>query len=485
MKKPNIIYVLSDQHNFEISGFMGDGYVKTPNIDKLAKNGVSMGNCYCNSPLCVPSRSSMLSGLLPTETGIYNNMQCLPTDRATLVHSLSVAGYDTVLCGRMHFSGPDQRHGFEKRLVGDITSSFMGVDNELEMYEVFRGASYQARIGIEKSGSGSSAVLKFDTAVTQAACDYIQDREDERPLFMMVGMYAPHCPYVAPKRWYDYYYNTLPIPEVISEKEKKALHPAIQKWIELRGVGDVTAEELRRVRAAYYAMITFMDENTGRIMQAVEKYLGLANTVIIYGSDHGDNIGEHGLFWKTNFYEGSSRVPLIFSWDGVFPKDCWMHELTSLIDMAPTLLDIARAKPLPVMHGESLLSSLKTGKEISKGRTVISLLADIKGDVPSAMIRKGDYKLVIHYGYEQPQLFNITKDPKELNDIGTDPRFAETIQRLKEELFQYWQPDKAYRDLNISIEHYKLIKEWINNVGWTPVEEWKTQKGDNYLDNPV
>jgi len=482
MKKPNVIFILSDQHNYNISGFMGNQFVKTPNIDKLAKNGVSMTNCYCNSPLCIPSRSSMLSGLLPSRTGIFNNMQCLPTDRATLVHSLSVSGYDTVLCGRMHFSGPDQRHGFEKRLVGDITSSFPGIDNQLEMYEELRGTSDQSRIAIEKSGNGSSVVLKFDTAVTEAACEYMINRKDERPLFMVVGMYAPHCPYVAYKEWYDYYYNLLPTPEVINDEYKKTLHPAIQKWIRLRSLDYVTNEELRRIRAAYYAMITFMDLNIGKIIDVIEKKFDLDNTVIIYGSDHGDNIGEHGLFWKSNFYESSSRVPLIFSWKGVFKENYRYGGLASLVDIAPTLLDIAQARMLPVMDGESLLNSLKTGEDISKDRIVISQLADIKGDYPSAMIRRGDYKLVVHYGYEKPQLFDLSKDPNELNDLGADSQYSEVVKLMKDELFKYWEPNKAYRDLNISIEHYKLIKDWINNIGWTPIEEWTTKKGDNYID---
>jgi len=482
MKKPNIIFIISDQHNYKVSGFMGNKFVKTPNMDKLAKKGVSMTKCYCNSPLCIPSRSSMLSGLLPSKTGIFNNMQCLPSDRATFVHSLSVAGYDTVLSGRMHFNGPDQRHGFEKRLVGDITPSFPGYDNFPKMFEELKGTPHQSREAIEKSGSGSSAVYKFDTAVTEAACRYIINREDKRPLFMVVGMFSPHCPYVAHKEWYDYYYNLLPTTEVVNNEYKKTLHPAIQKWIKLRGVDNITNEEFRRVLAAYYALVTFLDINIGKIVDVIEKTFDLDNTVIIYGSDHGDSLCEHGLFWKTNLYEGSSRVPLIFSWKGVFKENYKYSGLTSLVDIAPTLLDIAHARKLPVMDGESFFISLKTGEDISKDRSIISQLGDIKGDYPSAMIRRGEYKLVVHYGYEKPQLFNLSEDPNELNDLGADSQYSEIVKLLKDELFSYWDPDKAYRDVNISMEHYKLLKDWVGKVGWTPLEEWETKKGDNYLD---
>ena len=210
--QPNIIYFFSDQHHFAKSGFMGDRFAVTPNLDSLAQNGVTLDTCYCNSPLCVPSRSSMLTGLLPSRTGILNNMQMLPSDRVTLAHSLTNAGYETVLAGRMHFTGYDQRHGFEKRLTGDITASFPGTDNEAEVYECLKGTSYQARIALELSGKGSSAVLKYDEGVISDTCAFLRDRKDKRPLFLLVGTYGPHCPYVAYEKWYDYYYEKLPHP---------------------------------------------------------------------------------------------------------------------------------------------------------------------------------------------------------------------------------------------------------------------------------
>jgi len=124
MPQKHIVFLLSDQHNPTVAGFAGNAFARTPNLDRLAASGAIFDNCYCSSPLCVPSRASMLSALLPSRTGIFNNFQCLPSDKVTFAHCLSVAGYETVLCGRMHFIGPDQRHGFETRLVGDITPTF-------------------------------------------------------------------------------------------------------------------------------------------------------------------------------------------------------------------------------------------------------------------------------------------------------------------------------------------------------------------------
>jgi len=483
VKAPNIIFIFSDQHNASVLGCAGDPYVRTPNIDKLAAKGTMFNNFYCNSPLCGPSRSSMLAGLLPSETGVYNNMQCLPSDKATFVHSLAVAGYETVLSGRMHFVGPDQRHGFEKRFVGDITPSFPGMDNEDEIYGPLKRTSNQNRISIEKSGPGSSAVLCFDEDVTAAACDYMENRDDDRPLFMTVGLYGPHCPYICPKELYDYYYKLLPVVEPITEEFRSALHPAIQDWIQQRKLIDVTAEEIHRIRASYYGMVEYVDRLVGKIVESVESNLGLDNTLIIYASDHGDNIGEHGLFWKTNFYDGASRVPAIFSWKDVIPEGMSYKGTASLLDMAPTLIDIANAPKLPKMQGESLLDKLKSGEDLPKERIVISQLGDIKGDQPSAMIRKGDWKLVLHYGYETPQLFHLESDPGERLDLASDPAHLHVRVELERELRKHWDPEQAYAALQNGIAHFDIIRKWVKEVKVEPLEEWRGDVNQNYLLN--
>lgn len=478
-EKPNIIYLLSDQHNYSIAGFMGDPYVKTPHLDCLAEKGVVLQNGYCNSPLCVPSRSSMLTGCLPIRTGIFNNMQMLPSDKVTVAHAMANAGYETVLAGRMHFLGYDQKHGFEKRLVGDITTSYPGVDNEQRMYGPLKGASYQARVAIERAGKGCSSVLKFDAGVTDAACEFLENREDKRPLFMIVGFYSPHCPYVAYEKWYDYYYETLPVKNP-SDFNIQELHPAMQKWISIRKVGDVTEEELRKVRAAYYAMVSIMDENVGQILETVKDTIGTDNTVIIYGSDHGDCLGSHGLYWKTNFYEGSARIPMIFSYKGHFQENFRLKTPIGLVDLAPTLLEIGGAKPLPDMDGMSILNNFKTGEEPLE-RPVVAFLEDNKGDNPSAMLRLGRYKLIMHYGYEIPQMFDMEEDPEEEHDLGADSSYAETIRALQKELLRWWSPEKARKHWELAAQEYEILKEWVGWAGWEPLMEWPAEPGDNYI----
>jgi len=193
LDRKHVIFLLSDQHNAAIAGFAGDQYVRTPNLDKLAATGVVLDNCYCNSPLCVPSRASLLSGLLPSQNGVFNNMQALLSDRVTFVHSISAAGYESVLAGRMHFIGPDQRHGFEKRLVGDVTRNYPGKSNPI--YGNLKGTPDQSKVAIDLSGAGYSSVLQFDEDVANAAIEHIRNRKDPRPLFMTVGLWSslPVC----------------------------------------------------------------------------------------------------------------------------------------------------------------------------------------------------------------------------------------------------------------------------------------------------
>lgn len=479
--KPNIIYLLSDQHNQSVMGSAGDPFVRTPNLDRLYAMGTALDSCYCAAPLCVPSRSSILTGLLPTHTGVTNNMQCLPSDKATFVNSMTVGGYETVLCGRMHFVGNDQRHGYEKRLVGDITPCYIGGDNEEEIYGSFKRSSGQNLASIKKSGAGHSAVLDFDGDVAGQASSYLETRTDQRPLFMTVGFYGPHCPYIAPEDLYQYYYERLPEIHFTDEGEKADMHPAIREWYGNRSMDQVTAGDVRRIRAAYYGMVEYADGLIGGLLDTIEKTLGWENTVIVYGSDHGDNIGEHGMFWKTNFYEGASRVPMVYVWPGVFPCGGHVGGVTSLVDIAPTLLELSGCEPLPDCDGMSLVSCLKSGEPVPGDREVVSVCSDIKGDSPSAMIRMGPFKLVKHGGYRDCQLFDLEQDPGEQEDLGTREEYAGMVKELGERLGKYWNGEEAMERLKRDLFHFRMMKQWYEIVNPEVIEEWRGDSKRNYL----
>lgn len=479
MKKPHILLIQSDQHNPFICGYAGNELVDTPHLDRLADEGVVFEQCYCNSPLCVPSRSSMLAGLLPTHTGVYNNFQQLRSDHATFATTLAIAGYDTVLCGRMHFTGYDQRHGFEKRLVGDLNPTFPRKERQQTLYGFLAGTPDQSRVCIDKSGAGSSAMLCFDRAVTDAACDYLRTRDDDRQLFMLVGYGNPHCPFVAPEELFHKYDRLLQDKEPEPVEAFEDLHPAIRQFIKLRGIEEITPKELHRVKAAYYANVEYLDSLIGEMISCARETLG-EDVIIIYLSDHGECLGSHGLFWKSNFYEESVHVPLIVSAPKYFSGGRRESPVVSLLDIAPTLCDLGQAPHLPKEDGNSLLPLL-TGDTWTREDLAISILADIKGDLPSAMIRQGRYKLFKYCNTDLPLLFDLENDPKELHNLAVDPAYQQLAAELLDRLHEYWNEDEALDALDQGLKQTDLLRRWAKATRPSPCEEWPGYDGMNYL----
>lgn len=482
MNKPNIIYILSDQHNHDVMGCSGNKYILTPNIDKLSKRGITFDNCYSASPLCVPSRMSILTGLLPTHTGIYNNWQCLSSSTATFAHALSANGYETVLCGRMHFVGQDQNHGFEKRIFGDITNSGFskGKEHGEQIYGNYRDTPGQNYNSVKLSGSGKSAVLVFDKEVTDCACDFMKNRKDERPLFITVGYYGPHCPYIAYKELYQKYFDLLP--EINTDNDNQNIHPAVKKWKELRNVENVTKLEVRRVRAAYYAMVEYLDGLIGKVIQSVNKNLDMSNTIIIYGSDHGDAIGNHGMFWKTNLYDCSSKIPLIIAGPDI-PEDVHIKNNISALDIAPTILSITGSDKLPEYDGIDLSKNILSGKEPDEDRIVVSICQDMKGDAPSAMAKYKNYKLVFYAGYDDVQLFDLEKDPEEFNDVSKNGEYSAVKNKLLDYILENWDYKRAIEQVKIDKQHFNLIRSAANMAPTYTTSEWTIDgKENNYID---
>ncbi|MDP3387042.1 MAG: sulfatase-like hydrolase/transferase [Eubacteriales bacterium] len=480
--KPNIIFIFSDQHNASVMGNAADPYVKTPNMDWLASNGVKLDNCYCNSPLCVPSRMSILTGKLPLETGAMNNFQSLYSDTATLAHSINLAGYETVLAGRMHFCGPDQNHGYEKRFVGDVTPNYHRDETFKWIYENYGETMKQKRITLEKAGAGSSALYDFDREATAKAIDYMKNRTDERPLFMTVGLYASHPPFIADEEVFNYYFDLLP--EISTPKEfKEKLHPAMQIWLKSRNIDDISPIDKKRMRAAYYALVEYLDSNLGAIIKGIEDSLGLENTIIVYASDHGESMGINDFYWKTTFFESSVKVPVIISYPKEYGVGEVIKETTCLADLTETFLEWSGGPKLPSTVGMSLIKALKKEEAIESDRSVISEIGSYPpaGDKPSAMIKKGKWKLVDFYGYDYPSLFNLEEDPLEINDLGSDQNYATVATQLKDELYRVWDPEKAYLYCNEAFENFKILKKWADTTHFEFPEVWRCKKGANYL----
>jgi choline-sulfatase len=449
-------------------GNANDPYIKTPNMDKLASEGTKFTNAYTNCPVCVPARMSLLSGQLPLDHGTLVNQATLNNNIPTFAHSMTIGGYQTVLAGRMHIHGADQHRGHEVRLTGDNTPLYLGGPSIMpRIPKELRPTIMQKRAGIDYSGGGNCVVQGFDNAVASDAIEFLDKRNDDRPLMMTVGFFSPHPPFIADSKKFKYYYNLLEDAPMHPNFEEN-LHPAIKEWKRRRKIDDtITKDDWRRVRAAYYANTEFLDENIGKVIEAARRNLN-DNTIFIYSSDHGDSIGINNLLWKTTFYESSVKIPLIVSGPGI-KKGREVNGLVCLNDLTRTFIEYGGGPELDKPYGQSLRNVLENSEEINEDRSIISQIGtygknpdDI--DLPSAMIRKGDYKLISYHGYDEVSLFNVTDDPLCGNDLRNQERYDNLKISLLTELNEVWDSSEALRLSNQSMVNFNIMHQWARKT---------------------
>lgn len=461
-EQPNILLMVSDQHAAQVMGCAGDPLVRTPNLDALAERGTIFDHAHCAAPLCVPSRMTMLTGRHCPEIGVWTNSCYLPSDTPTFAHALGADGYETVLCGRMHFVGPDQRHGFHKRLMGDVTGLTHPGSCMPNMPRKLLSGTGQGYSAVNVAGPGRSAYQAFDEAVLEHAHEWLARRtesDDERPFLLTAGFVLPHCPFVARQELYDYYYERIDIPEM-PEGYLDNLHPAMKEWRASRGIEELTEEQIRKARAAYYGMVEHFDEVVGGMLRSLED-VGLSDdTIVIYVSDHGESAGRNGLWWKSNFYDHSVGVPMMMAGPGI--PQARRSEIVSLLDLAPTLSDLAGAPDLPRRAGQSLLPLLRDELSAPWRDEALSEMVNLgpKYPYPGRMIRRGPWKL-IHYEGQEPMLFNLDEDPNEFMDRAQDPACSEVRAYLHHRVREGWEPEAALRTLRRHQEGQALLKDWM------------------------
>ena len=496
--RPNLLYLHSDQHSPFVLGCAGDPLVQTPNLDRLAARGTVLEAAYCPSPICVPSRMSSLTGRHPHENRVWTNSHVLDSGIPTLAHAMGAAGYRPVLIGRMHAVGPDQLHGYAERLVGDHGPNQVGGPGA--DHGMLSGTAGPARVSLEKSGPGQSAYQVHDEDVTAATVHYLdrlgvrrrasRQAEDSEPFSLSVGFMLPHQPFVARRQDYDLYAGRMTLPRK-PEAFSDDLHPFLRMWRSGCGIEEVTDEEALRARAAYWALVTRLDALIGQILEALDRN-GLAdNTLIVYSSDHGEQVGEHGLWWKQTFYEESVRVPAIVSWPGVLPEGQRCARVVSALDLNATILEALGAPALPHSRGRSLLPLL-TEPAGAKWEDVA--FSEFCLDSPGAggptgpegaivhrMVRRGPWKLCYYRG-QRPQLYHLGEDPDELRDRAADPDCAGIVEKLTGEVLDGWDPDGVAEELAARRQDHPILAQWARHV--QPVDQcrWDLRPEMDYLD---
>ncbi len=490
--RPNLLYIHTDQHSPFVAGCYGDSLVETPHLDRLAREGAVFDAVYCNAPICVPSRMSMLTGRHPYQNQVWTNNHILSSGIPTHAHALGAAGYRPLLIGRMHALGPDQLHGYAERLVGDHSANHNGgraVDRG-----VLDGTAGPERISLVRSGCGQSAYQVHDEDVTAATVDTLNRLGVQKrafgavdPFAITVGFMMPHAPFVARREDFERYADRITLP-ARPESFDQVRHPYLRGWREMTGIVEVSEAEVRRARTAYWGLVHRIDVLVGQILSALEAN-GLAeNTLIVYTSDHGDMLGEHGLWWKHVFYEESARVPLILHWPGVIAPGQRCERVVSSIDVAATMLDAAGAPPLPGTPARSLVGLVSEARPTPVWEDVAfaEYCADQYTPIPETyqrMVRLGPWKLV-YYQAMEPQLFNLADDPGEMHDRAADPGCRDVREALIARVLDGWDPTAIAAVMAQQRQETALLSEWARRVQPFDQYRWPLHGAMNRLDDP-
>ena len=475
-KRPNLLYIHSDQHNPAVTGCYGDPIVQTPNLDALATNGIVFTNVYCPSPVCVPSRMSMLTGRYPYEIEVWTNSHILDSGAPTFAHAMGAAGYHPVLIGRMYAIGPDQLHGYAERLVGDHGSNYPGSGEAPE----------NLRASLQNAGAGQSSYQVHDEDVTAATVNYLNQLGVRKraglaaePFCLSVGFLLPHSPYVVRRGDYDIYRDVMTMPKH-PEPFSDALHPYFRWWRKWCGWEAVPESEILRARTAYWALVTRMDAMIGEILMTLRKDNLEENTLILYTSDHGDQVGEHGLWMKRTFYEGSVKVPAVLSWTGVLPEGVRCDRVLSSLDLHATMLEALRAPQLPNAHGRSVLNLIRSG-EAGWEDVALSEYCTYEGCL-HRMIWCDEWKLNYYHGQE-PQLFNLAEDPHELKDLAQDASCRGIRAQLTARVLEGWDAEVIAERMAAKRADGEIIRAWARHTKPEERFRWQHLPQMDYLEN--
>jgi len=434
-RKMNVLFISVDDMNNDL-GCYGHPLVKSPNIDRLASKGIAFANAYCQFPLSSPSRSSLLTGLYPDRTRVfdltYHFRQELP-DITTLPQMFMKNGYYVARVGKMfHYGNPgdigtnglDDKASWIERInpAGrDKTSLELDIIN----YTPNRGLGSSMSFYSDKEGTDYEHT---DGKVATEAIKLLEKHKDA-PFFIAAGFYKPHCPWITPGKYFDLYDPAqMSLPEISGETQKKYPELALASTRPWPYFG-ITPSQAKECILAYYAAISFVDAQIGRLLDALDS-LGLAdNTIIVFWSDHGYHLGEHGLWFKQSCFEESANCPLIISVprSGSSGKIC--RRIVELVDIYPTLADLTGIEPPAGLNGFSLTPLLKNPAAKWKHPAYTQVQ---RGNTPGHSVRTEGWRYT-EWGFGQmgTELYNEKTDPQELNNLAGDSRYADIVKEMK------------------------------------------------------
>ncbi len=464
-EKTNFLVIMSDQHSPEAIGALRHPVVKTPALDALAASGVSFTSAYCAYPMCTPARASFMTGLLTPQHGVWDLGSPLSSGLPTWAHALRAAGYRTTISGRMHFIGPDQMHGFERRVCPGVTAEKTPfTEGEWEQPLSREHKMLQPIADAGPTDERTRAEI-YDDGVLEASLQELRrfaGSPSDHPWTLMVGFILPHFPFAISRGHYDLYEGLdIPMPRTPPDGGSFEEHVPEQMAGNRRRLGltsdGAADEDVRMARRCYYAMVTRVDEMVGRLTSELQR-LGLArNTWVVYLSDHGESLGEHGFWSKGTFWEESVRVPLIVARPGERNAGAHCAAPVSQVDWLPTVLDVIGQEWCEPMPGRSLVPLLDDPGQTWADRAVLSDYACQGTRALMRMVRKGNYKACFAPGFP-PTLFDLEADPHEWNDLCHSRDHRTVLAELEQDAgADGWDPVRLKPEI-------KTLKRRLNRI---------------------
>lgn len=484
--RPNILVIMVDQANGTLFPDGPAPFLHTPNLKRLARQSVRFANTYTASPLCAPARASFMSGQLPSRTRVYDNAAEFASDIPTFAHHLRRAGYATTLAGKMHFVGPDQLHGFEERLTTDIYPADFGWTPDYTKPGE-RIDWWYHNLG-SVTGAGVAEItnqMEYDDEVAYHATRKLYDlsrRQDGRPWCLTVSFTHPHDPYVARRRFWDLYEESPALePEVppLAFEDHDPQSRRILESCDFRAF-DITPEQVRRARQGYFASISYIDEKIGEILDVLERGRMADNTAILFVSDHGDMLGERGLWFKMNFFEGSARVPMMIAAPGWAPGR--IDTPVSTLDVAPTLAALAGIDISTLSRWTDGVDLTPVAKGADRAPVPMEYAAE-STVAPTVCLRDGRWKLML-CAVDPPMLYNLETDPHELVNLAADPEHAATLERLAAQAMARWDLAAFDADVRESQARRWAVYDALRNGAYFPWDYQPLQRAsERYMRN--
>lgn len=443
MRAPNQLIIMSDEHNPKVLGCAGHPVIHTPNLDALAARGTRFTSAYTTSPVCIPARAGFACGKYIHQIGYWDNADAYDGKAPSWHHRLREGGHRVVSIGKLHFRAAGEDHGFSEEQIpmhiyqekGDL----LGLIRD-DMPQ--RGNSKKM---IAMAGPGESTYTFYDKDICSRAQVWLHEearKQHDKPWVLFVSFVAPHFPLTAPpEHYYRYWDRELPMPKLYA-REERPKHPYIVDYSRNFNYDDYfeSPQDVKKALAGYFGLVSYLDENIGKVLGALRDSGAADDTVVMYTSDHGDNLGARGLWGKSTMYEEIAGVPFILAGPGV-PAGKRVSTPVSHVDAFPTILEIAGEKMPSGFPGFSLV-------EISKGlepeRTVLSEYHGMGSSTGAFAIRVGKWKYV-HYAKYGPQLFDLEKDPDETRDLADDPAFAAAREECRRKLYALCDPNEVDR----------------------------------------